>query len=319
MGGEPLAHRVGQAWRGGLLDDLLVTPLHRAVALAERDDRAVPVAEHLHLHMARLGEVALAEHRAVAERRLGLAGCAVERVREILGSLHDAHAAAAATRRRLDEQREAELLRLPGRQRRDARSVGDALRLELVASAPERVRRRADPREARLLDRLGERGALGEEPVAGMDERCACIPRGGHERVGVEVGGDLDGLVRGPRVQGVLVAGADGRDRADAEPPARREDAHRDLSAVRDEELPAGAHRARAYLGEQDDEERPEGERRAAGAEEQHPGVREHGVRAVGERAVDRTGAQRAEPEHRERRDRVPGAERDVRPGRARR
>ena len=87
MGGEPLAHRVGEAGRGGLLDDLLVTPLHRAVALAEGDDRAVPVAEHLHLHMARLDEVALAEDRAVAERRLGLAGCAVERVREILGAL----------------------------------------------------------------------------------------------------------------------------------------------------------------------------------------------------------------------------------------
>ena len=225
-----------------------MTALHRAVALAERDDGAVPVAEHLHLHVARLDEVALAEHRAVAERRLGLARRAVERVGEILGSLDDAHAAPASTRCRLDEQREPEFLRLPGRQRRDARSVRDALRLELVASAPERIRRRADPRETRVLDRFGETGALGEEPVAGMDERCACIPRGGHQRFGVEVGGDLDGLVRGSHVQGALVARADGRDRADAEPPARREDAHRDLSAVRDEELPAGAHRARAYL-----------------------------------------------------------------------
>ena len=173
---------------------------------------------------------------------------AVERVRELLGALDDPHAAAAATRRRLDEQREAELVRLAGRQRRDAGRGGDPLRLELVAPAPEHVRWRADPREARLLDRLGERGALGEEPVAGVDERRARTPRGGHERFGVEVGGDLDGLVRGPRVQGALVARADGRDRADAEPPARREDAHRDLSAVRDEELPAGAHRARAYL-----------------------------------------------------------------------
>ena len=237
MGGESLAHRVGEAWRGGLLDDLLVPPLHRAVALAEGDDRAVPVAEHLHLHMARRGEVALVEDRAVAERRLGLAGCAVERVRELLGALHDPHAAAAATRRRLDEQREAELVRLAGRQCRDAGRGGDPLRLELVAPSPEHVRWRADPRQARLLDRLGERGALGEEPVAGVDERRPALRAAVTSASASRYEATSTASSAARECKASPSPGADGRDRADAEPAARREDAHRDLSAVRDEEL----------------------------------------------------------------------------------
>ena len=53
--------------RRGFLDDLLVAPLHRAVALAERDDLALAVAEDLHLDVARTRYVLLQEHAAVAE------------------------------------------------------------------------------------------------------------------------------------------------------------------------------------------------------------------------------------------------------------
>ena len=45
--------------RRRLLDELLVAALDRAVALAEVDDVAVPVGEHLHLDVARILEVAL--------------------------------------------------------------------------------------------------------------------------------------------------------------------------------------------------------------------------------------------------------------------
>ena len=59
-----------------LLEHLLVAPLHRAVALSERDHVSVCVREQLHLDVARPLEVALAVERAVAEgsRRLAL-GC----------------------------------------------------------------------------------------------------------------------------------------------------------------------------------------------------------------------------------------------------
>ena len=59
--------------RGRLLDELLVTALDRAVALAEMDDVAVRVGEHLHLDVARIVEVALDVHRGVGEVRLALA------------------------------------------------------------------------------------------------------------------------------------------------------------------------------------------------------------------------------------------------------
>ncbi len=59
--------------RGRLLDQLLMAPLHRAVALAERDHLAGRVAEQLDLDMARRRDLALEVDRAVAERRGRLA------------------------------------------------------------------------------------------------------------------------------------------------------------------------------------------------------------------------------------------------------
>ena len=87
-GGAPVADREGQPLggrlqlggllrrehrRGRLLDDLLVAPLHRAVAHAERPGGALPVRDHLHLDVPGAGDQALEEHGAVAERaqRLG--------------------------------------------------------------------------------------------------------------------------------------------------------------------------------------------------------------------------------------------------------
>ncbi len=50
------------------LDDLLVPPLHRAVALVEMEHVAVPVAQDLDLDVRGVADVALEEDRAVAER-----------------------------------------------------------------------------------------------------------------------------------------------------------------------------------------------------------------------------------------------------------
>ena len=72
-GVEDLAvERAGEAGRGRLLDQLLVAALQRAVAVADVDRVAVPVAEHLHLDVAGAADEALDEQPPVAERLLGL-------------------------------------------------------------------------------------------------------------------------------------------------------------------------------------------------------------------------------------------------------
>ena len=70
-----LAHlaprRLVEKRRRRLLDDLLVAALDRAFALAEIDDVAVLVAEHLDLDVARIGDELFDEDAVVAERGRG--------------------------------------------------------------------------------------------------------------------------------------------------------------------------------------------------------------------------------------------------------
>ena len=97
--------------RRRLLEHLLMAALDRALALAEREYGAVRVCEQLDLDMARPLEVALEEERVVPERAGCLALRGRDRVVELLRRSHDPHAAAAAARGRLDEQRVADLVR----------------------------------------------------------------------------------------------------------------------------------------------------------------------------------------------------------------
>ena len=138
-GDRGVAHRRPQLGverrRRCLFEHLLMPALDRAVALAERRNVAVRVGEELDLDVAGPLEVALAEDRVVAERSRRLAPRRGERLVELLGRTHDTHAAAAAAGGRLDEQREADLLRRPARQDGDARRARCLLRRELVAPA----------------------------------------------------------------------------------------------------------------------------------------------------------------------------------------
>ena len=61
----------GIAGRGRFLDDFLVAALHRAVALEEMHDIAVPVAQHLELDVARPFDQALEIDLGLAEAALG--------------------------------------------------------------------------------------------------------------------------------------------------------------------------------------------------------------------------------------------------------
>jgi hypothetical protein len=91
-----------------LLEELLVPPLQRAVALPEGDAVAVGVAEDLHLHVPGPGEVALEVDGGVAEHRAGGGAGGGERVGQVRRLADDGHAPPAAAGRRLDDQRVAD-------------------------------------------------------------------------------------------------------------------------------------------------------------------------------------------------------------------
>ena len=219
--------------RRRLLEHFLVAALHRALTLAECEHRAVRVGKQLDLDVPRPLQVPLEVDAVVAEPGLRLAPGGGECVVELVARADDAHAAAAAPGGRLDDQG-----RLGGLGHGRHAGLGrDALRLELVAATTQRVGRGPDPGEAGCFDRFGKVAVLRQEPVAGMDRVRARLASRADVFRGIEVRGDLDGLVRRPRMQRPRVVGCDDRDRAEAELPRGAEDAQGDLPAVCDEHL----------------------------------------------------------------------------------
>ena len=189
---QGVTHGRGESRRRRLLEDLLVAALNRAVALPEGDDVAARVRQELHLDVSGPLEVALEIEGAVTERSPRLALGCLQRVGELARAPHDAHAATATARCRLDDERKPDLVRRAAREHRNAGLTCDPLRLHLVASEPERLGWRADPGEPGGLDRLREVGILGEEAVAGMDRVRAGLLRGPNVLLGLEVARDLD-------------------------------------------------------------------------------------------------------------------------------
>ena len=233
-----------------------MAPLDAAVALAEVDAVALAVGEHLDLDVPRRADVLLDVHGAVAERRLGLGLSLTHRGRQLGGLLDDADALAAAAGGRLDHHRQADV---GGRRPRPRR------RLSMMPSEPGvtgtpaavivvraaalspmrsmRLRRWPDELDAVLAAERAELGALGEEPVAGVDGLGAGLQgrldEGRHHEVALRRRrrADADGLVGEPHVQAVLVGlGVDG-DRPHAELLAGADDADGDLAAIGDEDL----------------------------------------------------------------------------------
>src|SRR3984957_11212348 len=150
---------VGHRGTRGLLDELLVSPLERALAFAQRPRAAVLVGDHLELDVARALDELLAEHVRVLEARLGLAPGPGEGIRHLGFGSYDAHSAAAASAARLEDDRIADPLGLArgmlgiqedaaARQERQAESLGVPARGDLVAPGPHRLGRRADEGDA---------------------------------------------------------------------------------------------------------------------------------------------------------------------------
>ncbi len=107
VGADLLPQFVGQVRRGGQFDDLLVPALHAAVPFEEVHHIAVGVGQDLHLDVTRVDDGLLKVQRRVTERGLGFAGRRPRSLRAAPAAVGDApHAAPAAARHRLDEQRE---------------------------------------------------------------------------------------------------------------------------------------------------------------------------------------------------------------------
>ncbi len=248
-----------------------MTPLDRALALAEREHVAVVVAEHLNLDVACGLDRLLDVEGPVAERGLRLARRARVRIVELIRAGNEPHALAAAAGARLQEDRVTDLFgrgprlvqrRRPFRSRdeRDPRIAQRSLRLRLVAHARHDLCVGADEHEVVLLARGHESRVLREEAPARMDGLAARrLRRRDHAR-DAQVAlvrrrrPDADGSVGHAHVHRVLVDGRVHGDCLDPELVQRPDHADRDLAAVRDEnpvkqEDGPGAARARTGAG----------------------------------------------------------------------
>ena len=260
----------------GLLDHLLVAPLHAAVADTDRPHRAVGVGDELHLDVAGIGHDALHEHGRVAEGLQSLGAGTSEGLGQCVVDLDPPDPTAAPSRRRLDHQRIPHrggvatglVDRLDGSaapwRDRDLGVLGQQLGCDLVAETAHDVRTRADEDDAEPLAQLCELRTLGHEPPP--DPRRVSPRRDQRplQGVQVEVGASrvgrpavvdahrLVGLAHehrglfGPRVQ---------RDRPDvdavfvAQLPHHVDQPHRRLAAVDDgDAAERPVHRGRAYV-----------------------------------------------------------------------
>ncbi|CAM5610442.1 hypothetical protein SNARM312S_06594 [Streptomyces narbonensis] len=242
--------RLRQEGRGGFLDELLVAALEGAVAGGDDDDVAVGVGEALGLDVAGLVEVALDEAFAAAEGGDGLADGGVVELGDLFEGPGDLQAAAAAAEGGLDRDGQAVFLRerhdLFGAgdrvggagDQRGAGALGDVTGRHLVAQVADGLRRRADPDQARVQDRLRELGVLGKEAVSGVDGVRVRVLRGLQHLGHVEIAGrrgvtaQSERLVSRPDVQGVPVrVGVDGY-AADTGVPARPGHTDSDFATV---------------------------------------------------------------------------------------
>jgi hypothetical protein len=246
---------IGQSGCRCFLDQLLVTPLGRAVPRRDPDHVALLVADDLHLDVARPGEVALDVHLVASEEALRLALGARHRVGDLLCRLDDLHSAPATAEGSLDGDRPAIRLAerhdLVGTGRefggaghdRCAASLRSQPARDLVAHLRDRRRGRADERGAHVGDRAGEVSVLGEEAVPGMDAVGAAVPDRADDRLGVEVAlrrrlsAERERLIGEPDVQRVPIELGVDRDGRDAELAGGADHTHGDLAPVGDQDL----------------------------------------------------------------------------------
>ena len=254
-----LAHRCTQRGSEGgtrrLLDQLLVTALDGAVALAEVDHIAVGVAEDLELDVPRAFEVFLDVHIAVAEGRERFGAGELKGPGEIVSVARDAHPLPAPARGGLDDDREAGLHRerqrlvhvvdRPRGPRNDRHAaVGHRLSCRgLVAHHADLVRRWPDEGDPGGGTDLGELRILGEESIPRMN-RIRPRDLGSRDQArDLEIalarrrGTETDIIVGESDMQRLAIGLGVDRHGLDAEFPRGTNDPERDFAAIRNENL----------------------------------------------------------------------------------
>ena len=220
-----------------------MAPLDGAFAFSNGPYRAVLVGEHLDLDVMAGCQVALAEHRRIAERRLRLAAGRLDLLGQLGQFADHPHTATTAACRGLDEN--GQLIRVDGFgielvENRHSRGGHHLLGLDLGAHRRYSGGRRADPCQARVQHGGGEFGVLREESVAGVDRVRTRRAGRGDQLLGIHV--PVATLETHPRVglrdmrRFRVGVGVDG-DGADADAPAGGEHPAGDLATVGDQNL----------------------------------------------------------------------------------
>ncbi len=240
--------------RRRFLDDLLVAALDRAFALAEINDVAMLVAEHLDFDVPGVDDEFFDEDAIVAERRLGFRARQLESLGDLGGAVGDAHALAATASGSLDHHGIADVARDLHRLLvvlDDAEMAGDGrdpcprrglLGFDLVAHRGDCAGVRPDEGEAGGGQRLRKCLALGEKSVAGMDGLSARALAGVDDLLDDEVAfgrlrrPDRHRIVRHGDVERVLVGVRINSDGLDPHFPRRLDHPAGDLTAVCDQD-----------------------------------------------------------------------------------
>ena len=170
-----------EEWRWRLLHYLLVTALHRALAVAEMHHIAMLVAKDLELDMVRTFDKLLDIDGVVAKARHSLRLAGVVCLGNIFGTVNETHTLATATHRSLDHHREADSLAhahslfsrieliLGARNDRNTGSDHVAASLDLVAHIDHGLRIRAYEGYALSLTATSELSVLAQEAIARVD------------------------------------------------------------------------------------------------------------------------------------------------------
>ena len=258
---ERLPQLIGDVGRGRDLDDFLVPPLHRAVPLEEMQGIAVLIGEDLHLDVPRPAHGLLNEGGRVAEGALRLPHGRADGLSQLAWIVDPAHATAPASCDRLDEDREANVLRTGqqllqvsrGRGRLEGGQSGGPGRVDrphFVAGQLQHIGGRPDEGDPGFHTRPSQLWILAEESVTGIDRIGAGLSCRLDHRLYVEVGpdgmaalADLVGLVGLDAVHRVAILVREHGDGLHAELVRGAKGADRNLTSVGDQNL--GEHALR--------------------------------------------------------------------------